>query len=159
MVDIIIEYEAESSVENTEEIIRNAAEAALLNENVEFDTEISVTVTDNAGIRELNREYRNIDKETDVLSFPMYDFEEPSVFDEAELALEQGAVMLGDIIVSTDKICEQAEEYGHSTIRELSYLMVHSMLHLLGYDHIEEEDKKLMRSREDMIMERLGILR
>ncbi len=159
MVDIILNNAGAESVPQAEEIIRNAVSMALEAENIIFDAEVSVTITDNEGIRGLNRQYRDIDKETDVLSFPMYEFETPAVFDEDELALEPGAVMLGDIIISMDKVRAQAAEYGHSEIRELSYLTVHSTLHLLGYDHMTEEDKALMREHEEDIMNKLGIQR
>ncbi len=159
MVDIVLDNAGVQVTPQTEEIIKNAAEMALAEENIEFDAEISVTITDNDGIHKLNKQYRDVDSETDVLSFPMYDFDKPGVFDEDELALEPGAVVLGDIIISMDKVCRQAEEYGHSQTRELSYLTVHSTLHLLGYDHMTEEDKTVMRRREEEIMEKLGIPR
>ena len=100
-------------------------------------------------IQELNAEYRNIDKETDVLSFPMLEFPE----DEDMLTYETGIpVMLGDIVISTTRAAEQAEAYGHSLEREICYLSVHSVLHLLGYDHMEEDEKRVMRAREKAIM-------
>ena len=159
MVDIIFDnagVEISSEEENT---IRSAVECALKTENIEFDTEISVTLTDNEGIRGLNSQYRDIDRETDVLSFPMYEFESPAEFDENELALEPGAAVLGDIIISMEKVKEQALEYGHSEKRELSYLTVHSVMHLLGYDHMTDDDKTVMRSHEEAVMSKLGIQR
>ena len=118
---------------------------------LDFDVEVSVTITNNDEIQSINNEFRHIDAPTDVLSFPMYEFEIPGKFDEKALALEPGSVILGDIVVSVDKITEQAEEFGHSFETELSYLVIHSTLHLLGYDHMEESDKRLMRAQEEII--------
>jgi len=104
---------------------------------------VSVLVCDNAAIKELNAQWRGIDKATDVLSFPM----------------EDGDEMLGDIVLSLEKAYEQAEEYGHSPAREIGFLTVHSMLHLYGYDHIEEEDRAEMRAMEEKILTKLKLLR
>ena len=158
MIDIILECVNEED-SKYEEMIFKAAEAVLECENHDFDAEISVTLTDNDEIREINREHRGIDKETDVLSFPLYDFETPSVFDEAQVSIDGDVRVLGDIVISVEKIIAQAAEYGHSVEREMSYMTVHSMLHLLGYDHMTDEDKALMRSREEKVMEYLNINR
>ena len=158
MIDIILECVNEED-SKYEEMISKAAEAVLECENHDFDAEISVTLTDNEEIREINREHRDIDKETDVLSFPLYDFETPSVFDEAQVSIDGDVRVLGDIVISVEKIIAQAAEYGHSVEREMSYMTVHSMLHLLGYDHMTDEDKALMRSREEKVMEYLNINR
>lgn len=121
----------------------------LQQENVLVPCEISFSLVIPEEIQELNAEYRNIDKETDVLSFPMLEFPE----DEDMLTYETGIpVMLGDIVISTKRAAEQAEEYGHSLEREICYLSVHSVLHLLGYDHMEEDEKRVMRAREKAIM-------
>ena len=134
-------------------LVRFAIEATLAYENYHNSVEVSVTFTDNAGIKKLNKKYRKIDKETDVLSFPLFDFEgtdEPPV-DEIEN-------MLGDIVVSLEKAQAQADEYGHSFEREVAFLSVHSTLHLLGYDHeTSEEDELDMRSRQTAVMEMLGL--
>jgi len=119
--------------------------------------EVSLTITNNQQIRQLNKEYRNIDRETDVLSFPLLDFDgyteqEQSYTDEENIDPETGNVLLGDIVLSYEKAVAQADEYGHSVERELCYLCVHSVLHLLGYDHLKEEDKALMRAREEEIL-------
>lgn len=160
MVNVIIEYDTDPIEEiNLEETVTKCAEKALDLENVDFDAEISVTLTDNDGIRKINAEYRNIDKETDVLSFPQFDFEIPSQFTEDELFLEEGAVMLGDIVLSKDKIYEQAEEYGHGALRETSYLIVHSLMHLLGYDHMNDDEKSVMRRHEEDVLNALGYTR
>lgn len=110
-------------------------------ERAEGDFEVSVSFVTNEEIRELNKNYRNVDSDTDVLSFPMDDEEDP-----------EGVIMLGDVILSTQKIIEQAESFGHSLEREMIYLTVHSMLHLLGYDHMTEEEKEEMRDREKEVM-------
>ena len=134
-------------------LVRFAIEATLAYENYHNSVEVSVTFTDNAGIKKLNKKYRKIDKETDVLSFPLFDFEgtdEPPV-DEIEN-------MLGDIVISLEKAQAQADEYGHSFEREVAFLSVHSTLHLLGYDHeTSEADELDMRQRQTAVMEMLGL--
>lgn len=148
-----------------EETIEKVIRAALSAEACPFEAEINLVITDSAGIRIYNREYRGIDKETDVLSFPGVDYEIPGDF---SLALadknsyfnpETGEILLGDIILCKDRIYSQAEEYGHSVLREFAFLIVHSILHLLGYDHMEQDEEKVMRSHQDKIMEELDILR
>lgn len=114
--------------------------------------EVSLMYVDNAGIRLLNKEYRNIDKETDVLSFAMFEGEEFPVGDNQP-------VLLGDIIVSLEKAVEQAKDYGHSLDREVAYLTVHGFLHLIGYDHMNAKDKAQMRENEEYILEKLGLTR
>ncbi len=160
MVNVIIEYDVNPIEEiNLEEIVTKCAEKTFELEHVGFDTEISVTFTDNIGIRGINAEYRNIDRETDVLSFPQFDFETPSQFNADELFLDEGAVMLGDIVLSKDKIFEQADEYGHGVVRETAYLTVHSLMHLLGYDHMTDDEKTIMRSHEEAVLSALGYTR
>ena len=148
-----------------EETIEKVIRAAPSAEACPFEAEINLVITDSAGIRIYNREYRGIDKETDVLSFPGVDYEIPGDF---SLALadknsyfnpETGEILLGDIILCKDRIYSQAEEYGHSVLREFAFLIVHSILHLLGYDHMEQDEEKVMRSHQDKIMEELDILR
>ena len=112
----------------------------------------------------MNREHRHIDRATDVLSFPMLEYETPgdlSGIEESADAFdpETGELMLGDIVISKDRVIAQAEEYGHSVRREYAFLIAHSMLHLLGYDHMEEEERRLMEDRQRKIMEKAGILR
>ena len=117
-------------------------------------------ITDDRGIREVNRGYRGIDKPTDVLSFPMQEISSPGAFefDPGALDPETGILPLGDIILSAERVYEQAREYGHTLARETAYLTVHSVLHLLGYDHIDEaEGRKKMRAREDAIMKDINI--
>ena len=139
--------------EKEESLIINAIEVVSKEADLSEGTEVSVTICDNEEIREINREFRNIDKATDVLSFPMYSYSEPMVLAEEVL---EGENMLGDIVISLERAREQAEEYGHSTERELSFLTVHSMLHLLGYDHMEEEERVQMREREEYFLEKIG---
>lgn len=127
-----------------ENIVEKSIEAAL--KEIEFtdDYEVSVSFVGDDEIHELNRDYRGVDRTTDVLSFPMDD---------------EFTNMLGDIVININKVIEQAKEYGHSEKREISYLTVHSSLHLMGFDHEEEEDKKEMRAVEDRVMEKLEISR
>jgi len=134
-------------------LMRLAAEATLAYEGYSEGVELSITFTDNEGIRKINRKFRKIDAPTDVLSFPLYDFGE----EEEEIA-ESENVALGDIVISLERAYEQAEEFGHSRDREAAFLCVHSMLHLLGYDHVGSEDEELdMRRRQTEIMEMLGL--
>ena len=139
---------------------------ALKEEEVEVPTEISLVFVDNEEIREINNDTRNIDRETDVLSFPMLDYEDKKVFKEMyknydfDVTYKDGEdIVLGDIVLSLEKALEQSKEYNHSFQREASYLVVHSVLHLLGYDHMVEEDKIVMRRREEEILEKLNITR
>lgn len=121
----------------------------------EEGAEVSVSFVTPEEIQELNRDYRNVDRVTDVLSFPQYD----SVDDMIEMQEETGVAELGDVVICMERAKEQAEDFGHPLEREVIYLFVHSILHLLGYDHMEEEDKREMRAREDEVMTELGIKR
>ena len=150
MTNFIFDYTDETLSETEETAMKNAAVLALEKEGFKFDCEISVVITDGEGIREINREYRNIDKPTDVLSFPQYDFVSPTIFAD-DLKEEPKPIMLGDIVIAKDVMISQAKDIGHSFKDELSYLTVHSILHLLGYDHIDVQDKKIMREREKTI--------
>ena len=132
--------------------MKKAAEYCLDLEQVDQErTEISVTFVEGEEIRNLNREYRDTDKVTDVLSFPQ--------FDDLNEIPEFGEICLGDVVICKDRALEQAEEFGHSFEREIIYLFTHSILHLLGYDHMEEDEKKEMRQREEEVMAHLGIWR
>ena len=140
----------QDDIEITEEIknlIEKSISAVLKVENLDENVEVSVSFVGDDEIRDLNREYRGVDKSTDVLSFPMDD----------EFIIDNR--ILGDVIINTRRVMEQAEELGHSNERELSYLTVHSILHLLGYDHMKDEDKKEMREREKLAMRELSIYR
>lgn len=147
-----------------EEIFREVSKEALSYTGCPCECEVTLTLTDDEGIRRLNREFRDIDSSTDVLSFPLLDFKSPGdykdVLDDA-LAFnpDTGDLMLGDIIISTDHVLSQAKEYGHSVKRELAFLIAHSMLHLQGFDHMEPEDSVIMETAQDDILEKLGIRR
>ena len=139
---------------NAASLIRKAAEKALAAENVQVPCLISVMLTDEEGIHRVNREFRGVDRETDVLSFPLNELT-PGAFDPetCERDWETGAVMLGDMMISIPTCEKQGEEFGHGFEREIQYLTVHSVLHLLGYDHVDEgEQKRQMRTREKAIM-------
>jgi len=137
---------------NLEETVRKVINKAA--QLYGLDTaEVSVTLTNNDHIREINLSYRNKDAATDVISFALNEGEEPEIIDGPEIN------MLGDIIISIERAMEQAEEYGHSLERELAFLTVHGMMHLLGYDHIEEEDRLEMRKEEEYVLGHLGITR
>lgn len=139
---------------NTISLVRKAAESALKAEGVTEDCILSVLLTDDEGIRRINREFRGLDRPTDVLSFPMNDLI-AGQFDPAECERdpESGEILLGDMVLSIPRCEEQGEEFGHGYNREVQYLTVHSVLHLLGYDHVDEGPmKKQMRAREKLIM-------
>ena len=139
---------------NAASLIKRAARRALDAEKVNVNCNISVMLTDDAGIRQVNREFRGIDRETDVLSFPLNELT-PGAFDPegCERDLDTGAVLLGDMMISLPRCEEQGREFGHGFDREIQYLTVHSVLHLLGYDHVDEGPMKAqMRQREKAIM-------
>ena len=163
---ITVEYEAEKRLDLPyEEIINDIVTAALDYEKCPYEAEVNVILTDNASIQEINREQRRIDAPTDVLSFPLVDYESPADFDHVEEAVEDyfnpetGELMLGDIVISVDKVEEQAEKYGHSQTRELAFLTAHSMLDLCGYDHMEEEERLEMERRQREILDMRGYKR
>ncbi|MCM8710413.1 rRNA maturation RNase YbeY [Clostridium sp. SYSU_GA19001] len=150
----------------TEDILTKIIDYCLKVEKVYIDYEVSVIFIDNAQIREINREYRKIDKETDVLSFPMLEYPSKKVYKDVYLNykfddsfFDEGRLVFGDIAISLEKAKAQSIEYGHSFLREICYLTIHSVLHLLGYDHIEEDDKIIMRKREEEILENFNINR
>ncbi|MCD7865732.1 MAG: rRNA maturation RNase YbeY [Clostridiales bacterium] len=146
-------------------LAQQVAEASLESEQFPFEAEIALTLVGNDRIQSINRETRGIDAPTDVLSFPMLDYPAPADFSEIEEQWEgcvnpdTGEVMLGDIVISLDKVREQAEAYGHSRKREYAFLITHSMLHLMGYDHMEPEDAALMEAHQKTILETLEINR
>lgn len=147
--NLTIDYEA---------IITKVVQSALEIENFEFDIELNVILTNNNEIQKINKEFRQIDKPTDVLSFPQIDYVTPADFSQIRGNQfyygnpDTGEILLGDIIISLDKVFEQAEEYGHSTTRELAFLVAHSMLHLFGYDHMEPEEDKIMQDHQEKIL-------
>ena len=133
-------------------LLRRAVLATLSYEGFENDAEISLTFTDDEGIRAINRDFRGLDKPTDVLSFPLTDYE------QTELPIDEPVANLGDVVLSLERARAQAEEFGHSFERETAFLTVHSMLHLLGYDHeTSEEDELDMRRRQRDILESMGL--
>ena len=154
-IDISYETDIELDIPY-EDIVRQMVVAALDYENCPYEAEVSVTVVDNKEIQEINKIYRNIDKATDVLSFPMYQYEKAADFDNLDDSAfnpESGELLLGDIVISAEKVTAQAKEYGHSKEREFAFLLIHSMLHLLGYDHMEEEERLVMESKQKEILE------
>ena len=141
-------------------MLRRTVKAALSAEGVACDCEVNILLTDDEGIREVNRDMREIDRATDVLSFPMFDLVPGEHPDEYDADPDTGLVPLGDMCISVERAQAQAQEYGHSFDREICYLCVHSVLHLLGYDHLDEgEMKRQMRSREEEIMSQLKLER
>lgn len=167
---INIEYETEKKLElDYEKIITDVVNEAMDYEKCPYEAEVNVILTDNEAIHEINKEHRDVDSATDVLSFPMIEYEIPADFDSLEDEMnvntedyfnpDSGELMLGDIVVSVEKVVEQAEKYGHSPKRELAFLVAHSMMHLFGYDHMEEAEAKVMERKQNEVLERLGISR
>ncbi len=145
---------------NIRRLIEKAVRLCVKKEGFPYPCEASVTLTDNEYIKELNLEHRGIDKATDVLSFPIIEYVngEPQI-QPGDIDPDSGQVFLGDIIISVEKAFEQAQSYGHSVERELSYLAVHGVLHLLGYDHETEADEKLMFSLQEDVLNEMGLFR
>lgn len=161
-----VENEIEANYDfNIEEVVRLVAEEILDSEKCPYEVQINVLLTDNEGIRQFNRDYRDMDRETDVLSFPNLDYVEPADFEidedlEADyFDPDTGELILGDIIISADKVSEQAESYGHSMKREFAFLVAHSMLHLCGYDHMEPAEAAVMEEKQEAALNKLGITR
>ena len=148
------EQEKLAPPEDIEQLIEQCTRAALKEEQIDEDAQVSVTLVDNDAIREINREHRDIDKATDVLSFPLGDD------DSFDTDPETGAILLGDIVISLERAEEQAKEFGHSYRREVAFLITHSLFHLLGYDHVNGEDEeKLMFGKQEKVLQQLGITR
>lgn len=163
---INVEYEAEKKLDIPyEDIIKIVVEESLEYEDCPYEAEVNVLITDNEDIRQINREFRNIDNPTDVLSFPMIEYETPSDFEHLEEMAndcfnpETGELLLGDIVISVDKVEEQAKKYGHTQARELAFLVAHSMLHLCGYDHMEEGERVTMEKKQEDILSQRGYVR
>ena len=147
--------------EKPEEIIEKAVLSSLDYEENPYECEVNVLLTDDARIREINRKERKIDRSTDVLSFPMAEYESPACFDGFDEMFDlfnpdTGELMLGDIVLSLDHVIAQAREYGHTPDRELAFLCVHSMLHLMGYDHMEDGEREVMEERQRAILHLSG---
>ena len=164
---VSIQYECETDIElglDCEPLAAEVAQMVLELENCPYDCEINLVLTDNEGIHEVNRQFREIDAPTDVLSFPMIPFESPADYglleeDETFFDLDTGELLLGDIMISAEKVKAQASEYGHSVRREFCFLVAHSVLHLLGYDHMEPSEAEIMESKQRTALDRLGITR
>ena len=161
-----VENETEKEFPFTvEEIVEKVMDEVLSSEGCPYEAQVNVLITDNEGIHQYNRDYRQIDRPTDVLSFPNLDFEMPADFSMLEEHMadyfdpESDELLLGDIIISADKVYEQAESYGHSAMREFAFLVAHSMLHLCGYDHMEPEEAKVMEEKQEAVLQRIGITR
>lgn len=161
-----VENETECNFDfDIEKVVESVVIEVLDSEGCPYESQLNVLLTDNEGIRMFNKVYRNIDKETDVLSFPNLDFEEPGFYEvdeEAEADYfdpESGELILGDIIISVDKVKEQSESYGHSQKREFAFLVAHSMLHLAGYDHMEPDEAKVMEAKQEAVLQKLNITR
>ncbi len=159
MTEVIIDTELSPGAE-IEEAVRAVCEKTLRTEGVDVPCQISVSFVGEEEIRQLNREHRGRDAVTDVLSFPLLEFDEDgdAVFDEYDY--EEGAALLGDIVICLPRAGQQAAEYGHSLLREVSFLTAHSMLHLLGYDHVDDEEgERIMNEKQERILTELGITR
>ena len=158
MENCLIEYLNINEDDKYNKIIEQVVEACFQEENLNnTNLYISITLTNQEEIRKINKEYRNIDKSTDVLSFPM--FEKEDIADIINGKCIEVRDVLGDIIISIPQVEIQAEEYGHGFERELAYMVVHGFYHLMGYDHIKEEDKKVMRPKEENVLNKLNITR
>lgn len=147
-----------------EEIIRRVVNAVMDFEQCPYEAQVDVLLTDNAAIREINREHRGMDAPTDVLSFPAVEYGKPADFEGLFERVdcfhpETGELLLGDIVISLERVISQAEEYGHTRERELGFLVAHSMLHLFGYDHMEDCEREVMEQKQRMVLEGIGLRR
>lgn len=161
MIDLILENEQDKETVTPEikDAIFNVCNAVMEEEACNFDAQLSVTLVDNNTIRRINHEQRGIDAPTDVLSFPMLEFDEYGNA-EADYETDGEYVMIGDIVISMERAHEQAKEYGHSLLRETAFLTAHSMLHLLGYDHVDDKKgEELMCEKQEKVLRSLGITR
>ena len=162
---ILFEDEGELALPlECKELAETVIEAALDYVDCPYEAEVNLLLTMNDEIREMNRDFRQIDRATDVLSFPMVDYEEAGQFDFLEdsdeyFHPESGELMLGDIVISKEKVLAQAEEFGHSVKREYAFLIAHSMLHLFGYDHMEDDERMAMETMQKDILNQLQIMR
>lgn len=148
-----------------QDTLEKVAMAVLTMEECPYEAEVNLLITDDEAIHEINMEQRNIDRATDVLSFPIFQYDVPGDFDQVEemgaecFNPETGELMLGDIVISLDHLIAQAESYGHTRYRELAFLIAHSMLHLIGYDHMTSEEEKVMFEKQEKVLSELGITR
>lgn len=168
-VNISYETDEELGIDGYEEIIESVVKKALDIEECPYEVEVNIILADEEAIREINSEFRDIDNPTDVLSFPTIEYGIPGDFEGIEEMLDEclgeyfnpdtGELMLGDMIISVPRVRNQAEEYGHSRKRELAFLVAHSMLHLMGYDHMEEDEAGEMETKQETVLQELGITR
>ena len=170
-MSVNISYETDESLglDDYENIIKDVVEAALDEKKCPYETEVNVILLDDEDIRRINNEFREMDNPTDVLSFPTIEFNTAGDFDSVAETLDEneaeffnpdtGELMLGDMIISVDKVKAQAKEYGHSVKRELAFLVAHSMFHLFGYDHMTETEAREMESEQESVLTKLGITR
>ncbi|MDE7326441.1 MAG: rRNA maturation RNase YbeY [Lachnospiraceae bacterium] len=162
---IDIEYETEMALGiDHKSVIDRVVLAVLDCEKCPYEAQVNILITDSDNIRQINREYRGIDAQTDVLSFPVAEYKTPADFNSLSGQMgcfhpETGELLLGDIVLSVERVIAQAKEYGHSRERELGFLVAHSMLHLLGYDHIKEDERLIMEQRQRDILEGIGLKR
>lgn len=160
-----IDYETDRELGiDYEALAVKVADKVLEMEECPYEAQVNLVLTDNEEIKRVNTEFRDIERETDVLSFPMIPFETPAGYeiveeDESYFDLDTDELLLGDIMISVDKVFAQAEEYGHSVTREFCFLVAHSMLHLLGYDHMTPEEATVMEAKQAKALDELGITR
>ena len=162
MIDLILENEQDKDewTEELQQTVEDVCNAVLDSEECDFDAQISLTLVDNEEIREINNEQRGIDRATDVLSFPMLEFDENGDCLDADYETDGDFIVLGDIVISMERAREQSKEFGHSFRREIAFLTAHSMLHLLGYDHVDDpEGERIMFAKQDAVLNGLGITR
>lgn len=159
-IQLVNEQDKFEFTDQLQKVIEDVIKATLEHEECDFDAQVSVSIVTNDQIQEINKEHRDIDKPTDVLSFPMLEFDEDGYAIDSDFDMDGDLVMLGDIVISIERAIEQAGEYGHSLKREMAFLTVHSMLHLLGYDHVDyEEGEKLMNQKQEDVLNKLCITR
>ena len=141
-------------------LLEKTALTCLKDENMTLGCEINILITDDASIRQINRQFRNIDCSTDVLSFPMVNMKNGRILSEEEdYDLDEGLLLLGDIVISMETAQRQAEQYGHALERELAFLVSHGVFHLLGYDHMEKDEETVMLSKQELVLDKLGLKR
>ncbi len=160
MIFIENEQEKVNITPEIESVVRTAIEHSMKSEKLDKDYEVSVLFVDDSEIRGINKEHRDIDKATDVLSFPMVDFHNGQLIsDVGDYDLDEELLFLGDIIISAETAERQAKEYGHSLLREIAFLTAHSCFHLLGYDHMEPEEETVMKGKQEAVLLKMGLQR
>ncbi len=163
-LNVILEIESEGLPLPAKELAREVGEAVLSSEGIDLPCQVCLLITDEEGIRQMNRDFGGIDAPTDVLSFPMLSLERPSDLtgireDPSAFDLDSGELLLGDIVLCLPRVLSQAKDYGHSVRREYAFLIAHSLFHLLGYDHMSEEEARVMEEKQSRVLEELGIRR